>query len=217
MIRIIMADDHEIVRKGLIQIVSDTPEMQVAAEVASAGELLDELRRGTYEVVVLDIKMPDNSATHAGKSGLDALISIRTLYPNLPVLVLSTHSEDEYALRVLAMGASGYLTKQAAPQELVGAIRRVHAGQKYISPTLAEKLALSVGKETDRLPHEALSTREFQVLIMIAEGKPLKEIAFDLDLSEKTVSTYRTRVLQKMEMKKNIELARYAVKHGLIE
>lgn len=217
MIRIIMADDHEIVRKGLIQIVSDTPEMEVAAEVASAGELLDELRRGSYDVVVLDIKMPDHSQTHAGKSGLDALISIRTLYPNLPVLVLSTHSEDEYALRVLAMGASGYMTKHAAPQELVGAIRRVYAGQKYISSTLAEKLALSVGKEIDRHPHETLSTREFQVLIMIAEGKPLKEIAYDLDLSEKTVSTYRTRVLQKMDMKKNIELARYAVKHGLIE
>ncbi len=217
MIKIIMADDHEIVRKGLVQIVSGTSEMQVAAEVGSARELLEELRRAQYDVVVLDIKMPDKAHQQSGQSGLDALIAIKRDYPKLPVLILSTHSEDEYALRVLAMGAAGYMNKHVAPQELIGAITRVYAGKKYVSPTLAEKLALSIGKETDRLPHEALSVREFQVMIMIAEGKPLKEIAYDLDLSEKTVSTYRTRVLQKFEMKKNIELARYAVKHGLIE
>jgi DNA-binding NarL/FixJ family response regulator len=217
MIRIIMADDHEIVRKGLIQIVSGAHGMAVSGEAGSADELLEELRRGAYDVVVLDIKMPDQTGRRPGKSGLEALMEIRRDFPGLPVLVLSTYSEDEYAVRVLEMGASGYMTKQAAPQELIGAIKRVHAGKRYVSATLAERLALMVGKQVDKLPHETLSAREFQVMRMIAEGRSLKEAAHDLGLSEKTVSTYRTRILEKMDMKKNIELARYALQHGLIE
>lgn len=217
MIRIIMADDHEIVRKGLIQIVSGTQGMVVSGEAGSAAELLEELRRGAYDVVVLDIKMPGRTGGSDGRGGLEALTEIRRAHPGLPVLVLSTYSEEEYAVRVLKMGASGYLTKQTAPQELISAIKLAHSGKRYVSPSLAEKLALALGEQAESQPHECLSAREFQVLVMIAEGKALKEIAFALDLSEKTVSTYRARVLEKMGMERNIELARYAMQHGLIE
>jgi DNA-binding NarL/FixJ family response regulator len=216
-IRIIIADDHEIVRKGLSLIVAGEPDMTVAAEASCAEELLSELRRATYDMVVLDIKMPASIGAQGGAGGLEGLAAIKRDFPNLPVLVLSTYAEDEYAVRMLAMGAAGYLTKQAAPHELIGAIRRVEAGRRYVSAHLAEQLAELVGGKADGFPHEALSVREFQVMRMIAEGRPLKEIAAELGLSEKTISTYRARVLDKMGMTKNIELARYALHHGLIE
>lgn len=210
MIKIIIADDHEIIRKGLIQIVSDEPDITVCGEASDARELMKVLSQGECDVVVLDIKMP-------GKSGLEALSDLQRTHAHLPVLMLSTYAEDEYAVRVLKAGAMGFLTKQAAPQELISAIRKIHSGKKYVSVTLAEKLALMVGRETHQPPHEYLSQREFEVMCMIAEGKPLKEIAHDLGLSEKTISTYRARILEKMNMSKNIELARYALQHGLID
>jgi two-component system, NarL family, invasion response regulator UvrY len=210
MIRIVIADDHEIVRKGLIQIVSNDPEMTICGEASDARELLQLLRKEDCDVVVLDIKMP-------GRSGLEVLGDLQSRYPNLPVLILSTYAEDDYAIRILQAGGKGFLSKQTAPQELIAAIRTVYSGKQFVSVTLAEKLALMVGKEADKSPHEKLSAREFMVMRMIAEGMALKEIAYNLKLSEKTVSTYRTRILEKMNMSKNVELARYAIKHGLID
>lgn len=209
MIRILIADDHEIVRKGLVQIVSETPDLEVCAEAGSAAETLQKLRETDCGVVVLDISMP-------GRSGLDALKEIRHLYRRLPVLMLSTYPEDEYAVRALKAGAAGYLMKQSAPKELIAAIRKVYAGGKYISEHVAEKLAANLETPADGPPHERLSDRELQIMCMIALGKTLKQIADDLSLSEKTISTYRTRTLEKMSMKKNTELVRYAMQNGLL-
>ncbi|RPI50405.1 MAG: DNA-binding response regulator, partial [Chloroflexi bacterium] len=168
------------------------------------------VRAETWDVVVLDISMPD-------RSGLDILKQIRSERPKLPVLVLSMYSEDQYAIRVLKAGASGYLTKDSAADELVKAIRKVVSGGRYVSPLLAEKLAFEIGDDSSRLPHEALSDREFQVLRMIAAGKSVKEIAAELSLSVKTVSTYRARLLEKMNLGTNAELIHYAIQNNLID
>jgi two-component system invasion response regulator UvrY len=210
MIRILIADDHEIVRKGLVQIVADTPDIEVCGEAGNAQETLGMLRQQTCSVVVLDLSMP-------GGSGLDVLKDIKCHYPHLPVLILSTYSEDEYAVRVLKAGAAGYLTKRSAPKELIAAIRKVHPGGKYISEFVAEKLASNFETSAGQAPHTSLSDREYQVMCMIASGKTLREIADDLSLSEKTISTYRTRIMEKMAMKKNTELVRYAMQYGLLE
>ena len=210
MIRALIADDHAVVRQGLKQILGDTPEMVVAGEATTGQEVLDKVRAETWDVVVLDISMPD-------RSGLDVLKQLRSERPKLPVLVLSMHSEDQYAVRVLKAGASGYLTKDSAPDELVKAIRKVVSGGRYVSSFLAEKLAFEIGTDSSRLPHETLSDREFQVLRLIAAGKSVTEIAAELYLSVKTVSTYRARMLEKMNLGTTAELMHYAMQNHLID
>jgi two-component system invasion response regulator UvrY len=210
MIRALIADDHAVVRQGLKQILGDTPEMLVAGEATTGQEVLDKVRAEAWDVVILDISMPD-------RSGLDVLKQLKSERPKLPVLVLSMHSEDQYAVRVLKAGASGYLTKDSAPDELVKAIRKVVSGGRYVSSFLAEKLAFEIGTDSSRLPHETLSDREFQVLRLIAAGKSVTEIAAELSLSVKTVSTYRTRMLQKMNLGTNAELIYYAIRNHLID
>jgi len=210
MIRVLIADDHVVVRKGLIQILGGTPELLVAGEATNGQEVLDKVRAEAWDVVVLDISMPD-------RSGLDILKQLRSERPELPVLVLSMHSEDQYAMRVLKAGASGYLTKDSAADELVKAIRKVVRGGTFVSEFLAEKLAFELGADSSRLPHETLSDREFQVLRRLAAGKSVTEIAAQLSLSVKTVSTYRTRMLEKMNLGTNVELIHYAIRHHLID
>ena len=210
MIRVFIADDHSIVREGLKQILTDTYDMTVTGEANSGPEALRKIQKGNFDAIVLDLSLP-------GMSGLDVLKQVKINKPDLPVLILSIHPEEQYAVRVLKAGASGYLGKETAPEELVGAIRKISSGGRYVSTNLAEKLAFGVGMDTEKAPHEFLSDREFQVLCLIASGKRGIDIAEELHLSEKTVSTYRTRILEKMEMKSNAELTYYAIKHGLVE
>ena len=210
MIRILIADDHPVVRQGLKQIVAETSDMAVADEASNAQEVLDKVWNNDYDVVVLDITMP-------GRGGLDILKQLKVEKSGLPVLILSIHPEEQYAIRALKAGAAGYLTKGSAPEELTAAIRQVSAGKKYISSSLAEKLALHLENDTDKPIHEKLSDREYQILCKIASGEALKEIAQELFLSEKTISTYRSRILEKMNMKSNAELTYYAIKNGLVD
>ncbi len=210
MIKIFIADDHAIVREGLKQIVAETTDMAVTDEADTGHEVLEKVSENDYDVLVLDITMP-------GLNGLDALKQLRTQRPDLPVLVLSIHPEEQYAVRVLRAGASGYLTKESAPDELISAIRKVSMGGKYVTPSLAEKLAADLVADGKKPLHETLSDREYQVLCMIASGKTVTEIAEELFLSEKTISTYRSRILEKMKMKTNAELIHYAIRHGLVE
>lgn len=210
MIRILIADDHAIVREGLKQIVAETSDMVVCDEASSGQEVLDKVRNNEYTLVVLDISMP-------GGDGLNILKQIKKKKPKLPVLVLSVHPEEQYAVRVLKAGAAGYLTKESAPSELIAAIRRVSSGRKYVSSLLAEKLAFDLQSEGEAPLHERLSDREFQVMCMIASGKRVKEIGEELCLSVKTISTYRSRILEKMRMKNSAELTHYALKQGLVE
>ena len=209
MIKILIADDHPIVRRGLHQILAEQPDMAVLGEAQNAEELLELARRADRDVVVLDISMPD-------RGGLEALKELKALRPGAAVLVLSIHPEDQYAGRALKAGAAGYLTKDSAPEELVKAIRKVLAGGKYISPSFAEMLALRLDAGLAKPLHEALSDREYQVLCLIASGKTVSQIAAELALSVKTVSTYRGRILEKMNMQSNAELTRYTIQNGLI-
>ena len=208
--KILIADDHTIIREGLKQIISETPDMTVADEAIDGHEVLNKALKHDYDVVILDITMP-------GINGLDVLKQIKAQKPKLPILVLSVHPEEQYAVRTLKAGASGYLTKESAPDELIAAIRKVSVGKKYVSSSLAEKLALELEIDIEKPPHETLSDREYQVMCMITSGRTVKDIAEELFLSEKTISTYRTRILEKMKMKSNIELTHYAIKHGLVE
>jgi two-component system invasion response regulator UvrY len=210
MIRALIADDHAVVRQGLIQILGNIPEITVAGEAINGQEVLDKVRAEAWDVVILDISMPD-------RSGLDILKQLKSERPKLPVLVLSMHSEDQYAVRALKAGASGYLTKDSAPDELVKAIRKVVSGGRYVGSCLAERLAFEIGADSSKLPHETLSDREFQVLRLIASGNSVTEIAAELFLSSKTVSTYRVRLLQKMNLKTNAELMHYAMQNHLID
>ena len=207
--KILIADDHAVVRAGLKQIISEVPDMSVAAEAADGREVLRKLRETDFDLVVLDLTMP-------GISGLDVLKQIKIEFPKLPVLILSIHSERHYAVRVLKAGASGYLTKESAPDELIRAIRKVILGRKYVSDSLAEKLAVDLTNGPKKVLHESLSDREYQVMLMIAGGKMVKEIAVELSLSQKTISTYRARVLEKMKMKTNSDLMRYAFQNKLL-
>ena len=209
MIRILIADDHAVVREGLKRIVAETPDMEVVGEAASGHEALDFAQKRECDLVLLDLAMP-------GKDGLDTLKELRAVRPGLPVLVLSVYPEDQYAVRLLRAGAAGYLTKESAPEELVTAIRKVSRGGRYVSETLAEQLAVLLGSGADRPPHEALSDREFRVMVMLASGKTVSEVAGTLCLSVKTISTYRARALHKMNMRNNAEFSFYAVKHGLV-
>ena len=210
MIKVLIADDHPIVRQGLRQILSDTPDLRVAGEAVNGQEALEQVRAGGWDALVLDITLPD-------RSGFDILKQLKSEQPDLPVLVLSIHAEEQFALRVLKAGASGYLTKENAPAELVKAIRKVVSGGKYISPGLAETLAAGLTATSDQPRYETLSDREFQVLRLMASGKTLTEIAGELALSAKTVSTYRTRLMEKLNLKNNAEIIRYAIENGLIE
>jgi len=210
MMKIFVADDHAIVRQGLKQIVADTPDVVVAGEASSGQEVLDKVLTNDYDVVLLDITMPD-------RSGLDILKELKSQKPEINILVLTIHPEEQYAVRVLKAGASGYLTKESAPEELITAIRKVAAGGKYVSSSLSEKLAFDLGTDAEKPLHQTLSDREYQVMCMIASGKTVKEVAEELLLSIKTVSTYRSRVLEKMNLKNNVELTHYAIKNRLVD
>ena len=210
MIRILIADDHAIVRAGLRQFIADQPDMEVTGEAASGSEAVQLVRGAEFDVVLLDISMPD-------RNGIDTLKTLKQLRPTLPVLMLSGFAEDQYAVNLLRGGASGYLNKEAASTQLVGAIRTVVRGRKFVSPALAQILADGVTGDTDRPLHAELSQREFQIFCKLAAGAAVSKIADELFLSVKTVSTYRTRVLEKMGMKSNADLTYYAIKNGLIE
>jgi two-component system invasion response regulator UvrY len=210
MIRILIADDHPIVRAGLKQVIADAPDMTVAAEAADGHEVLAKVREAEFNVVLLDLSIP-------GLSGLDVLKQLKSEKPGLRVLVLSVHPEEQYAVRVLRAGASGYVTKASAPEQLIAAIRKVHQGRKYVSASLAERLAQQLDPESATLPHESLSDREYQVLCLLASGKTVTEIGAELALSVKTVSTYRSRILEKMAMKSNAELTHYAIQNRLVD
>jgi two-component system, NarL family, invasion response regulator UvrY len=207
--RVVIADDHPVVRRGLKEIVEDALRPAEVDEACNAAELLALVGTRKPDVVLLDISMP-------GRSGLEALKDLRREHPKLPMLVLSVHSEDQFAVRSIKAGASGYLTKDTAPEELVDAIRTVLAGRKYVTPSVAERLADAIESDATRSPLETLSDREFHVFRMLAAGKTVGEVADELALSAKTVSTYRTRTLRKMGMRTNAELAQYAVRHGLV-
>jgi DNA-binding NarL/FixJ family response regulator len=209
MIRVLIADDHAVVREGLKRIVAENADMEVAGEAGNGHEVLDFARRHECDLLLLDLAMP-------GKDGLDTLKELKLVRPHLPVLVLSVYPEEQYAVRLLRAGAAGYLTKESAPEELVAAIRKVSRGGRYVSEALAEQLAVLLGSGTDRPPHETLSDREFRVMVMLASGKTASEVAEALCLSVKTISTYRSRALRKMNMRNNAELSFYAVKHGLL-
>jgi two-component system invasion response regulator UvrY len=209
MIKILVADDHPVVRLGLKQLLSEIKDMTVADEATTGQEVLKKVAKNDYDVILLDISMP-------GRNGLDILHELRSKKPKIPVLVLSIYPEDQYAIRVLKIGAAGYLTKESVPEELITAIRKVAQGRKYISSTLAERLAAELEFDSEKPVHEYLSDREYQVLCLLASGKRLKDIADDLDLSIKTISTYRTRILDKMNMKNNAEMIRYALQNKLV-
>jgi len=210
MIKILIADDHPIVRKGLKEIIEVTPDMMVGDEASNGQEALEKVRKNDFDVVLLDISMP-------GRSGLEILKELKSEKPELSVLILSMHPEEQYAVRVLKAGASGYLTKESAPDELIAAIRKASIGRKYISSSLGEKLAFDLEIDSEKPLHETLSDREYEVMRMIASGKTISEIAKKLFLSVKTISTYRSRILEKMRMKSSAELTHYALKNRLVE
>lgn len=209
MIRIIIVDDHPVVRRGLKQILHEKPDIKVVGEAESAQEAFEIIRTIDCDAVVLDISLP-------GASGVEILKQLKYEYKKLPVLILSVHPEEQYAVRVMKAGASGYLTKESAPDELVKAIRKIISGGKYISSSLAERLITDIDA-SGKPRHEKLSDREFEIMRMIAQGKAIKTIGEELYLSEKTVSTYRTRLLEKMNMHTNAEIINYALKNKLIE
>lgn len=206
MIRVFIADDHAIVRKGLRQIIEETAELELAGEAVNGEEVLKCMGKIDFDVLLLDLSMP-------GRSGLDVIQTIRDLKPQLPILVLSAFPEEQYAVRLLKSGIAGYMNKETAPENLVVAIRKVVSGGKYISPELAERLATDLSSPSDKLPHELLSDREYRVLCMIGAGKSVSQIAQELLISVKTVSTYRTRILEKMGLHTTSELIRYAIEN----
>jgi len=208
--RILIADDHAVVRRGLRQILAAEFPKAAFGEAQNARETVAMVTEQKWDLVVLDITMP-------GRSGLDALKDLKEVRPKLPVLIMSVHPEDQFAVRVLKAGAAGYLTKDSAPEQLVQAVTKVLAGKKYVSPALAEALATELGKPMRAAPHKRLSDREFEVLRLIGAGQTVKEIGAALSLSIKTLSTYRTRLLLKMNLRTTAELIRYAVRHGLVK
>jgi two-component system invasion response regulator UvrY len=210
MIKILIGDDHILIREGLKKILKAAADINVVAEASDARGVLDSLKKEEVDVVVLDISLP-------GKNGIELLKDLKLQNAKLPVLMLSMHPEDRFAVRALKAGASGYITKESAAEELIKAIRKVVQGRKYVSPTLAEKLAFNLDIDTDKPPHESLSDREYEVLCLIATGKSVREIAEQLHLSMSTVNTYRARILDKMKMKTDAELIRYAVQNQLID
>jgi DNA-binding NarL/FixJ family response regulator len=209
MIRILIVDDHAILRRGLRALLSDAFATAEFGEASNAEQALEQLGEKVWDVALLDITLP-------GKGGLDLLKEFKAALPRLPVLVLSVHPEDQFAVRALKAGAEGYMTKESAPEELVQAVRKILAGGRYVSPTLAEKLALNVGKDFTRAPHETLSDREHEVMCRIASGKTITEIAGEVSLSVKTISTYRARILEKLGVRNSAEITQYAIRNGLV-
>lgn len=209
-IHVLIADDHAIVRQGLKQILSETEDLLVTGEADDGAEALNLARQQPWDVFLLDVSMPN-------RNGIDTLKQLKKEFPRLPVLILSMHPEEQYAVRALKAGASGYLTKQSAPELLVTAIRQVASGKKYLSPAVAQQLAEAISDNSDKSPHERITDREYQVLVMIAAGKTLTQIAEGLNLGVATVSTYRARLLEKMGLKSTAELIRYGLEHGLAE
>lgn len=210
MIRAFIADDHPVVRAGIKQILAEAPDIELCGEAESGQEVLDKLAHCKPDVLILDIAMP-------GRNGVETLKRISDSYPDVAVIILSMYPEDQYALRLLKSGASGYLTKECATDQLASAVRRVARGKKYISPALAEILADSITGHGDQPAHQELSNREYQIFCLLASGRRVSEIAEELSLSVKTISTYRTRILRKMHMTKNAELTYYAIKNNLVE
>jgi len=210
MIHVVIADDHPVVRQGLTRILAEEADMTLTAEAATGQELMDKLQEGNCDVVLLDISMP-------GRGGLDILTELRRQYAKIPILVLSVYPEDQFGPRVLRLGAAGYMNKEAACDQLVGAIRKVCAGGKYVSPRLAERIATDLAANTQLPAHETLSHREYQVMRLIASGKTVTQIARELSLSKKTISTHRARLLEKMRLKTNAELTFYAIQNDLID
>jgi DNA-binding NarL/FixJ family response regulator len=209
-IRVFIADDHAIVREGLKQILAEERDISVVGEAETGLDAIKLFRKSRCNVLLLDISLPD-------RNGIEVLKQIKDDKPELAVLMLSMHREDQYAIRSLKAGASGYLTKQSAPRELVGAIRQVAGGQRYVSAQLAQVLAAQIGDDHDKPRHEGLSDREYQTLMMIASGKTVSEIARELSLSVKTISEYRSRLLAKMNLKTSAELTHYAIRNQLID
>lgn len=210
MIKVLIADDHAIVRQGLKRILAETPDMTVAGEAENGVEALKKIREGEWDVVLLDVSMP-------GRNGVDTLKQIMSENRGIKVLILSMYPEDQYAVRLLKVGAAGYMTKETAPEELVEAIRKVAQGKKYISPTLAELLLIELGIDSEKPLHETLSDREYQVLRMLGSGKTVSEIASLISLSVKTISTHRAHILDKMKLKNNAELTLYVIQNGLMD
>jgi two-component system invasion response regulator UvrY len=210
MIKVLVADDHVVVRRGLRQILAETPDIIVSGEAETADEVVRLILAESWSAVVLDIKLRSGS-------GLELLAWIRRERPQLPVLILTVYPEDQYAVRAIKAGAAGFLTKESAPDKLIEAVRKVASGGRYVSPELAEALASIFAGEAKGLPHERLSDREFEIMKMLASGKTVSQVALELALSVKTVSTHRTRILKKMDMRTNAELTHYAVRGGLVE
>ena len=210
MIHVLIADDHTVVRRGLKQIVAETNDITVSGEATNGREVMELVRARAWDVLVLDITMP-------GGSGLDVLKEVKRVRPLLPVLILSMHAEEQFAARVIKAGAAGYLPKESAPDELVKAIRRVVSGVRYVSPAQAAKLVFIANHDDGTPPHETLSDREYQVLRLIASGQTVTQIADQMRLSVKTISTYRTRILEKMRMNTNAQLTHYSIKNRLVE
>lgn len=207
--KILVVDDHAVVRQGVKQILNEQFQGAVIGEARNAEEMIDRIKKFTWDIVVLDVGMP-------GKSGLDALKDLKQVCPKLPVLVLSAYPEDQLARRMLRAGASGYLTKDSAPNELVQALRKILGGGKFVSASMAELLVANLNEQAERPPHELLSDREYQVMCLIAVGKSLKEIAEDLCVGISTINTYRARILEKMQLKNNTELTHYALENRLV-
>jgi DNA-binding NarL/FixJ family response regulator len=206
---VLIADDHAVVRRGLKELLAESQEVRVG-EAANANEALDMVRQEDWDLVILDLNLP-------GRGGLELLSDLKRERPELPVLVLTIYSEDQYAVRALRCGAAGYLTKESAPEELLAAVRKVTEGGRYVTASLAEKLAISLHPDHQGAPHESLSDREYQVLCLLASGRTVSQVADQLCLSVKTISTYRTRILEKMSMATNAALTFYALRNQLIE
>jgi len=208
-IRVLIADDHPVVRRGLRQLLEEAGDIVVGGEAGSAAETLDQVRRNRWDVLVLDLDLPD-------RSGLEVMRDVKLVQENLPILFLTVASEDQFAIRALRAGAAGYMTKKTAPEELVGAIRKVVNGGRYVTAAVAERIALHLDKDVETPVHESLSDREYEVFQMLASGRTATQVAEALHLSVKTVSTYRSRVLEKMGLRTNAELTVYAVRNGIV-
>lgn len=207
--RVLIADDHPVVRQGVKQILTEELELQQFGEARNAKEVLENVSRKKWDILILDINLPD-------MNGLEILRQLKKVHPDLPVLVLTVFDEDQIAIRVLKAGASGFVTKETMPNELIAAVKKIHSGGRYVSPSLAEKLVFNIYSEDEKPVHHRLSNREYQVICLIAAGKSVKQIAEELYLSIQTIRTYRTRILEKMEMGTDADLIHYAIQHGLI-
>lgn len=209
MIKILIADDHTMFREGLKRIIAEYPDLIVSDEARNGNEVIEKIFNNDFDIILLDIAMP-------GLNGLEVLKQLKKEKPKMPVLIITAHPEEQYAVRVMKAGASGYIMKESAPDELIKAIRKISQGRKYITSSLAEKLAFEIQEDAQKPAHEILSDREYQVLLMIASGKTVSQIGKELFLSVKTVSSYRTRILEKMKMKTNAELTHYVIKNNLL-